>query len=487
MIFNENDSIDSSFLITALEGLRDNELMNFSFYKPHKKQLLFHEAGLHAKERLFLAGNRTGKTFCCSIETVMHLTGVYLPWWNGERYNYPINVWVATISRELTRDVLQKQYYLGDESSGKIGLIHKNLIVSKTPGSGVAGFVDTVYIRHSSGGTSVLSFKSYDQGREKFQGTEKHFIHLDEECPDEVYTECLTRTMSTKPGFKGKIILSMTPLKGMTKMVLKFTDKQEDGVQKKRSNGVVDGSKFYVMADWNDNPYLSEEDKTIMRSSMLPHELEARERGVPSMGSGMVYPVIEDLITCDPFEIPNHWPRLFAMDFGWTDPTALLFFAHDKDNDIVYVYSEYKVSQRTPQEHCFQIKDRGIDWIPGKYDPAGRGKSQIDGQNLVALYRNSGMNLSKANNAIQEGIITVLQRMQNGKIFIFKNLNLLLSELRMYARDEKGNITGGNDHLLDCLRYGIMGINDALTKIEVQGINNLNKYYFNREEAVSRF
>ncbi len=50
---------------------------NFMYYEPHPKQLLFHKAGKEAKERLFLAGNRTGKTYCGSAEVCIHAAGNY--------------------------------------------------------------------------------------------------------------------------------------------------------------------------------------------------------------------------------------------------------------------------------------------------------------------------------------------------------------------------------------------------------------------------
>ena len=45
---------------------RNEYAKQFLIYKPHDKQFLFHEAGKSAKERLFLAGNRTGKTYSAS-------------------------------------------------------------------------------------------------------------------------------------------------------------------------------------------------------------------------------------------------------------------------------------------------------------------------------------------------------------------------------------------------------------------------------------
>ena len=83
---------------------------------------------------------------------------------------------------------------------------------------GVAGAMDTARIKHVSGGTSVLGFKSYDQRRAKFQGTGKHVIWLDEEPDMSVYSECLIRTMTTD----GLVILTFTPLLGLSDVALKF-------------------------------------------------------------------------------------------------------------------------------------------------------------------------------------------------------------------------------------------------------------------------
>jgi phage terminase large subunit-like protein len=76
--------------------------------------------------------------------------------------------------------------------------------------------IDGVY------GTSELRFKSYDQRREAFQGTAQHVIWLDEECPDDIYVECLTRTMATGDFPGGIVMLTFTPLQGLTPVVLRF-------------------------------------------------------------------------------------------------------------------------------------------------------------------------------------------------------------------------------------------------------------------------
>lgn len=449
------EEVDYSLYDQAAYEAYQEYRKHFGYFEPTPKQLLFIQAGKTAKERLFLAGNRTGKTFNACLENSMHVTGNYSDNWDGAIYTEPVDMWAASVSAQATRDVLQKQYYLGDPDKGTPGLIHESLVLKKTRSAGVTGFYDTVWVQHASGGVSTISFKSYDQGREKFQGTQKHIIHLDEEPPRDIYVECLMRTASTKPGFRGILMLTMTPLLGTTDMVLHFTEG--------RPTETVKDNKYYVMATWDDNPHLSEEEKETLLSSLKPHEIEARTKGIPSLGSGLVYPVPESMITCAPFEIPKHWGRVFGMDFGWTDDTAVLFLAHDKDSDTVYAYAEYAVPELSPQIHATTLLRMGANWIPGVCDPSAGGTSMETGAQTMPLYQQCGISLSKANNKVELGVQTVLQRMQTGRFKIFTNLTKTLGEIRMYSRDQYGFVKKKRDkdhkkrdHLMDSLRYGVM-------------------------------
>jgi phage terminase large subunit-like protein len=432
------------------ESMRAEYARRFLFYKPYEQQMKFHAAEQIAQELLFLAGNRTGKTFCASTGICIHLTGMYPEWWPGYRYKEPADAWVVGPTNLSVRDTLQKQYYLGDPDKGTIGLLHPSLIIDQKRGRGVADQIDTVYVRHvPSGGISKLTFKSAEQGRKKFQGDKKHLIHIDEECPIEIYKECLMRTMSTEPGFRGMMLTSMTPLSGATDLTNHFLDE--------RSAEEVKDSRWYIMATWDDNPYLIPEEKKRLLAAMSPHEIEARTKGIPWIGSGLVYPIPETMITCDPFEIPKHWARVFAIDFGWTAPTAVLFAAYDRDNGKLYCYAEYYVSELTPQKHAVSLLNMGANWIPGVYDPAGRNSQQADGKTLVGMYRESGIqHIYPANNSKEEGVMKVLEMMQNGQLVIFNTLKQTLRERRMYSRDEKGVIKKGNDHLMDAMRYLVM-------------------------------
>lgn len=432
----------------------------FAYYEPHPKQKQFHELGKTARERLFLAGNRTGKTYGGAIEVCMHLSGVYPEDWQGYRFNKPITAWAIGVSNETVRSTLQ-QYYIGDPKSHRLGGLAPAIITSMTMRRGLADAIDTVRIRHVSGGQSILCFKSYQQGREALQGARVDFIHCDEEPPHGLYMELLMRLMSVDGvSDPGLMMITATPLLGMTNTILRFTNEDD------ATEGVALNGRGFVQAGWNDNPYLAEVEKEQLRKSMAPHELEAREKGIPSLGSGMVYPVAESAIVCDPFRVPEYWPRVYGLDFGWTAPTAALFAAIDRDNDVIYFFAEYALTELTPQQHATNLLNLGADWIPGVFDPQGLQSSIKDGDKLAQVYHDVGLkHLYRADNAKEAGVAKALTRMQNGQLKIFSSLCQTLKEYRIYGRDENGLIRKGNDHLMDCLRYVVMsGLSLARTK-----------------------
>lgn len=183
----------------------------------YQTHLAFFRAGQERRERLVLAGNRCGKTVIGSYETTVHVTGLYPPWWEGRRFETPIKAWACGEHAKKVREVVQ-EYLLGQPGQYGTGMIPGDTIIRMTPKSGIPDAIDTVYIHHVSGGTSTLVFKSYEQGREAFDGDAVHSIWLDEECPMEIYTECVIRTMTTS----GIVMCTFTPLHGMTELIRSF-------------------------------------------------------------------------------------------------------------------------------------------------------------------------------------------------------------------------------------------------------------------------
>lgn len=213
-------------------------------------------------------------------------------------------------------------------------------------------------------------------------------------------------------------------------------------------------SRVCVTATWDDAPHLTEADKAEMWESMRPHERDARAKGIPALGAGVIYPVPEDAYICDPFEMPNYWPRAYGFDVGW-NRTAAIWGAWDRESDTVFLYSEHYRGQAEPQIHADAITQRGW-WIPGAIDPASAGAGQKDGVRLIDEYRSLGLNLSPAENAVEAGIHAVYRRLSSGRLKVFRTLQNWLREVRIYRRDEDGKIVKENDHLMDATRYLLM-------------------------------
>jgi phage terminase large subunit-like protein len=192
--------------------------------------MAFFEAGARYDERAVFGGNRTGKTHCGVYEDVIHLTGLYPEWWKGRTWERPIDMWVATDTAKNTRDILQEKFCGKPGVSDQLGcgMIPRELLArDPTIKHGTPNAYETIYVNHFTkgefDGVSTCMFKSYDQGRDSFQGTKQDLIHLDEEPKIEIYTECSLRLMSTVPGERnGALILTETPLLGISELMTSF-------------------------------------------------------------------------------------------------------------------------------------------------------------------------------------------------------------------------------------------------------------------------
>lgn len=203
------------------------------------------------------------------------------------------------------------------------------------------------------------------------------------------------------------------------------------------------------MAGWQDVPHLDAQTKAELLKSIPPHLRDARTKGEPSMGSGTIYPIEQSEITCDPFAIPAYFAKGYGMDVGW-NRTAAAFGAWDRDEDVIYIYSEHYRGQAEPSIHADAIKARG-DWLVGACDYAGT--DQSSGERLLDIYQGLGLNVVRAKKEVEAGILEVWQRLSTGRLKIFTSCQNLLTEHRLYRRDEQGRIVKANDHLMDSLRY----------------------------------
>jgi phage terminase large subunit-like protein len=418
-----------------------------AFYSPYKKQRAFHKAGAKFKERLLRAGNQNGKTFAGSSEMSYHLTGDYPEWWDGKRFTRPIIGWAGSDTGETTRDNPQRAL-IGNVGEVGTGAVPVNCIGNKKNALGVADLFDYVKVKHVSGGWSTLRFKYYAQGQKKWQGPPVDVIWLDEEPPEDIYSEAYARTIATS----GILFTTFTPLMGMSSVVRRFI-------------GSNDPTRHDTNMTIDDAEHIPKEEREQIIASFLDHEREARAKGIPTLGSGRIFPVAESVVSIEAFKIPDHWAFIGGLDFGWDHPTAAVKLAHDRDNDCVYVVDCYKKSQATPLIHSGAVKPWGV--FPWAWPHDGYQHDKGSGKQISEQYREHGLNMLRSHitfedggNGVEAGLSDMLERMQTGRFKVFAHLVEWFEEFRLYHRKD-GKVVKEYDDIMAATRYAVMGLRFA--------------------------
>ncbi|MBN9461709.1 MAG: terminase [Burkholderiales bacterium] len=200
--------------------------------------------------------------------------------------------------------------------------------------------------------------------------------------------------------------------------------------------------------------------KAQLLASIPSHEIQARTKGVPTLGSGAVFPVDEDDIKVEAFALPSHWARIAAIDFGWDHPTAVVWYAWDRDTDTTYLYDCMRARKTAIPIHASAINGRG-KWIPVAWPQDGYGSDgKRDGKPIRDLYAAESVRmlpehatLPDGSNSVEAGVQEMLIAMLEGRFKVFSHLNDWFSEYRTYHRKE-GKIVKEHDDLMDAGRYG---------------------------------
>ena len=460
------ESLETSQQLMLRESVNDflatDQLQD---YAPYPKQRACHAAGGAFDHRMLSASNQGGKSFSAGAETAMHATGEYPPWWDGLRFEHPITAWACGLTGDAVRDNPQR-VLIGEVGREGTGLIPKRCLTNqKSLAKGIGGLYDFIRVKHVSGGTSLIRFRYYAQDRTAWQGPPVHWMWLDEEPPEDMYMEGMARLF----GVSGKSFLSYTPILGRTQVTLRYMDPELAGKTRHWTRMTIHDAQHISKAD---------AEKRILETP--EHQRPARIYGLPSAGEGAVFPIADERILVDPFDIPENFKRLAGLDFGWSmqHPTAGVECAVDPNTDTVYVIQEYRESQRTAAEHSLVFRAWGSDL---------RFSWPKDGENITAgsegiavaqLYRNAGLKMlrehaqfvpteaSKRNRqsvvSHERGVQEMLERMQSGRLKFFRTCRKILEEKRQYHRKD-GKVVKSEDDLLDALRYVCMMLRYART------------------------
>lgn len=440
--------------LDTLQGaVKLRKFRKLDFFKPYKKQREFIAETGEKREMLLMAANRVGKSEIGAFIAATHLTGEYPKWWRGRRFEHPTTGWAAGETSLVTRDVQQRKLFgpPGVEADFGSGMVPREAIVDFTMARGISDAFDTVQVKHKlSGGISTIAFKSYEQGRRKFQGEGLDFGWGDEEPPEDVYAEMVARMApTTEKPTGGHVFITFTPLLGRTAVVMRFIDQPS-------------ADRGMISMELEDAEHIDEQARIKILDGYLPHEREARARGVPLLGSGKVFSVPPENFMEDPMEfIPPYWRKLWGIDFGIGHPFAAVLGIHDADNDVLHVHSTIREKDQLVLQHV-QAMQRIGTLVPVAWPHDGTQRDRRSGEQIARIYKKEGLlmlpdhsTFEDGGYSLEAGVFEIDNRIKSGRLKVGKHLTDFFEEYRLYHRKDSV-IVPIMDDILSALRQIIM-------------------------------
>lgn len=435
-------------LLETLEAAYERQRYSkLSFFDPYPKQNEFFSMGATKRERLLIAGNQVGKTEAGAFEAAVHLTGLYPEWWQGRRFTKPVKAWAGCDTGITVRDGAQAKLCGAAGVSDDFGtgaIPKKHFVGYPTASRGVSEGFDTLQVKHVSGGISTLTFKSYEQGRTKFQGATLDFVWCDEEPPIDVYMECLARITATD----GMVFITFTPLHGSTEVVDRFDEE------------VANRGK--VTMDISDAKHITPERAKEIEAGYPDYMREARVHGIPMLGEGRIFKIAAEAITEPAIEyLPQHWWKIWGIDFGILHPFAAVLIGWDKDADVIHVIHTIRMRDMTPLQHAAAMKPIGGN-APVAWPQDGTAREKGSGESLASAYKAQELKMlpdhatwPDGGVSTEAGINEMIERMVTGRFKVASHLGEWFEEYHAYHRKD-GIIVKKKDDLLSATRIALM-------------------------------
>ncbi len=406
------------------------------------------------RQTMTLAGNQTGKTWSGGYHFSLDVTQDYPDDWEGFKFNHCINTLVIGVDKDQL-DVIQGVLFgTVVDHKWQGGWIHPHEIQSTAWSRTASNMADRVVVRGKYG-LNTIHLRSYSQiktgqGTLKFAGKVFDLIWADEQPPDELMGQLSVRLLNGNMGKGGRMRLTMTPELGKTDLIVKFMDERGEN------------QHLIGPVSWDECSHMTPEAQEAALELIPDFEHDLRKNGTPSFGSGMVYPIAENRIKCDPFEIPDYFRCIRAIDLGIRHPQATSWLAHDTQNDIVYVVKTYSAAGQTAGTHAVATNSMWPDTrcvVPHDYDTLEKGS----GEEVSKSYKDAGLKYHVmfsnpgGGNHVEPGINDVYNRMVEGRLKVFSTCTEFWREHRLYHREE-GKIVKKNDDVMDTIRYGTIMI-----------------------------
>lgn len=438
VIKTEQDAI-KSLASRIREAARIKAYQN---YVPHAKQLLFHQST--KRGRLLIGGNRSGKTQAGAKETTDYARG------NSDfrrlKFEPPVDLRVVGV----------------DFKQGIEKIIKPAIQRWLPPSTLQNGSWEDSYSKElrtlTLDNKSTIEFMSYEQEVEKFAGTKRHGIWMDEEPPEDIFNENKARLVDTG----GDWWITETPVEGMTWMY--------DQIYEPVVVAQTDDSIDVIIVDMTENPHLDVESVEEFLASLSDDERVARKEGNFVQVGGLIYKDLEQRHIIKPFIPPKSQLWLATLDHGFTNPTAWLWLSVDREGRI-FIFDEYYETKRLVSENAGAV--HAINKTHGKTpeyyvgDPSIRNSDPITGTSVLLEYLDHGLPIVLGNNDQKAGIDRVSRLLQTNKLFITENCFNLIWEMKRLRwasfankkinrdRNAKETQNKKNDHACDALRYGV--------------------------------
>ena len=439
-------------------------------YRPHLSQEKFHTS--KAKEKLYIGGNRSGKTVAGVAELVMYATGEHP--YNDSIPKPPTRLRAVGVDIE---DGIKKILIPEFQKWVPVRFLRN--------GSWDDSYDKQAKILRLTNG-SFIEFMSYEQEVEKFAGTSRHAIFFDEEPPEDIFNECLMRLVDTD----GYYWISMTPLIEMSWIKDRIYDPWANGEE----------SIYVQEVDTEENPHISIDALNRITRGLTAEERLARRAGKFISYTGLVFAgsfspkpyteggnVIHDIVDENFHQYTKSWGHFVCMDHGYANPTVFLFCCYDSDGRII-VYDEIYEIRKIVRENAYlylqRVESLQIKPIYVVGDPSIQNTSAITRTSIQTEYVEHGVPVALGNNDVRAGLVRMQNRFAKRLLFVTNRCVNTLKELENYRwdrfassklearRNKKESPLKKNDHCMDALRYGVMS-RPALEGEEVSRVGNI--------------
>lgn len=389
----------------------ENETRNSAIeFTPHKYQQEVLDS--EAEQILVVAGHRAGKS---SVGAIWLIQGIAADVKAGIKTDYLV---LGPTYRILTQSTLKTLFTFWPKG---LGAYKKQESLIQLVNGGV------VWVRSADKPDAV-------------EGMLAKRVWMDEAalCNETTYDKVCQRMVQKKGDARGKLLMTTTPYGSPSSwMNVRL-------IEQRKSLPYL----FYINFSMADNPYIErtvyDRAKATMNESLFQRDFEGRFVKI----EGLVYPEFDrTLHVVDAFEIPNHWPKWSGLDYGWTDPCAVLGIAFDPEEKLFYVYTQLYKSKYPVEKIGEYLKSHMFSYT--LYDP-----SAVAVMNEVRAV--CKLRIEPADNSVDVGLQRITKLLKENRIRIFDTCEDLIREMEGYCYDKKGSAKPGHDnsHSPDALRYG---------------------------------